>query len=105
MTQHNMQLYLHKNLDNPARVIDGEAVVVTPGDSLLHSLNEQATFIWSLADGQHQLKGIAASLCETYEVEATQAETDLLDFVALCVEKNLLSLDEKPSQEPSSSAE
>lgn len=95
--------YPLKNDANPARVIDGEAVIVTPGDSLLHSLNEQATFIWELTDGVHTVSDIAELMCKHYEVDAARAQQDLLEFVEACVQKDLLTLQDVASESQASS--
>lgn len=97
--------YPQKNDDNPARVIDGEAVIVTPGDSLLHSLNEQATFIWELTDGSHTVSDIAEMMCAHYEVDAARAQQDLLEFVEACVQKDLITLLDAPSEDAATSVE
>jgi len=91
--------YPLKNDDNPARVIDGEAVIVTPGDSLLHSLNEQATFIWEHADGQHRVADIAELMCSHYEVDSAQAQQDLLAFIETCLRKDLMRLQNTPLED------
>ena len=41
--------YVAQNLDTPTRTIDGEALVITPHDSMLHSLNATATYVWEHA--------------------------------------------------------
>ncbi len=98
MNNEILNSYPYKNESNPARVIDGEAVIVTPADSLLHSLNEQATFIWNHADGTRSVSDIAELMCAQYEVDAVQARQDLLDFVEACVNKDLLSLQAVPQK-------
>jgi hypothetical protein len=38
------------------------------------------------------VRDIAAAVCDTYEVEATQAETDTLAFIAELVQQGMLVL-------------
>jgi hypothetical protein len=86
-----------QNPENPARVIEGEAVIVTPGDSQLHTLNRVGTFIWERADGKRPLCAIIDEMCETFAVDRARAETDATQFVTACVEKNVLLLKETPA--------
>jgi len=83
-----------------ARVIEGEAVIVTPEDSMLHTLNPVGTFIWERADGAHSLDAIVDELCAEYEVERAQALADALAFVATCVERKVLTLSDQPLPQP-----
>jgi hypothetical protein len=84
--------YLVQNPANPARVIEGEAVVITPDDSQLHSLNEVGTFIWERADGAHTVGQIIDEICQAFEVERAQAAADVAAFVDQCCQKKLLLL-------------
>ena len=68
---------------NPAlawREIDGQTVIISPADSVLHQLNETGSFIWKRLDGKHSTGAIAALLAEEYEVapEVARADTEAL---------------------------
>lgn len=88
--------YPIRSADNPSRVIEGEAVIVTPEDSMLHTLNPVGTFIWERADGSRSLDEIVDALCEAYEVERAQAAADAQAFVAECIERKVLALRDDP---------
>lgn len=92
--------YLSQNPDTPARTIDGEAVVITPHDSTLHTLNGTATFIWDRADGTRTLGEILAELEGTYEVEVEVARADAALFVAEAVQKGLMLTGDEPMPLP-----
>jgi len=84
---------------NPAvvgRIIEGEAVLVLPEQGQVKVLNEVGARIWALADGTRTLRQIAAALCDEYEVDQAQAETDVLDFVTQLVEQGIVSLSTQP---------
>ncbi|MBN1426123.1 PqqD family protein [Candidatus Fermentibacteria bacterium] len=70
-----------RNKDVAWRVIDGEAILISAEDSMLHSLDEVGTRIWELADGATTVRSIIESICGEFEVEDTQAENDVLEFV------------------------
>ncbi|MBN2362301.1 MAG: PqqD family protein [Deltaproteobacteria bacterium] len=84
--------YPIQNSANPARIIEGEAVIITPDDSQLHTLNEVGTFVWERADGAHTVAQIVDELCRCFEVERERAERDVSEFIARCQERNLMLL-------------
>lgn len=90
-------LYIRQNPDTPARTIDGEAIVITPADSILHTLNETATFIWDRADGTRTLEQIATEMLEEFDVEAAALRDDALRFVEDAVRRGLVLVSETPT--------
>ena len=89
-------LYLRQNPDTPARTIDGEALVITPSDSTLHTLNDTATFIWDRADGTRTLESIAQEMLAEFDVDGDVLKRDALAFVEDAVSRNLLLASPKP---------
>ena len=88
------------NPANPARIIEGEAVVITPDDSQLHTLNAVGTFIWERADGMRTVSQIVDELCQTFEVERAQAEQDVAEFISQCQQKKLMTLQDAAVRAP-----
>ncbi len=72
------------------RLIDGEAVVITPVDSTMHSLNDTGTRIWEAIDGQRSLKEVAQVLAAEFEVDRDRAQKDTLWFVECLAKKGLV---------------
>ncbi len=64
-----------------SRVIDDEAVIVTPEENLVKVLNEVGSRIWELADGTRTVGEIAEAIYIEFEVDKTQAEEDVVKFV------------------------
>jgi hypothetical protein len=89
-------LYLRQNPDTPARTIDGEAIVITPDDSTLHTLNDTATFIWDRADGTRTLDAIVVEMLDEFEVDEATLRKDALAFVDDAVARQLLLTSERP---------
>jgi len=58
------------------REIDGEIVIVSPNDSVLHELNETGSFVWKRLDGHRPAAEIASSLAAEYDVRAQDALRD-----------------------------
>ena len=71
------------------REIDGEAVIISPGESVMHELNGTGSFVWELLDGRHTPAQIAALLSAEYEVSS---ETALRDTESLLQELAALRL-------------
>ncbi|HEY4222977.1 MAG TPA: PqqD family protein [Myxococcota bacterium] len=90
-------LYLRQNPETPARTIEGEAIVITPADSTLHTLNDTATFIWDRSDGTRTLEAIAAEMIDAFDVDGDTLKRDALAFVQDAVKRNLLLISEHPS--------
>ena len=73
------------------RMIDGEAVIVTPADSMMHSLNEVGTRIWELMDGNRTVADIAAALQAEFEVDDKRVKADTVWFVECLAKKGLVT--------------
>ena len=58
------------------REIDGETVIISPGDSVMHELNETGSFIWRQIDGRCSAAEIAGMLAAEYEVPPEDALAD-----------------------------
>jgi hypothetical protein len=71
---------------------DHEAVLVLPAQGQVKVLNEVGARIWELADGTRSLRAIAGLLCQEYQVEAAQAEADVLRFVSDLAGRGILSV-------------
>jgi len=88
--------------DVVGRVVEGaedqpaEAVLVLPEKGQVKVLNEVGARIWSLVDGQRNLREIAHLICQEYEVDASQAETDVLAFVEELAEGGVVKISDYP---------
>lgn len=72
------------------REIEGKVVVISPDDSVIHELNETASFIWKHADHGRTLDDIARLLSLEFRIEAAQAKSDARDLVVSLARKHLL---------------
>jgi hypothetical protein len=79
------------------RIYDGEAVIVSPEDSTLHTLNPVGTLIWEAADGQTTLEDIVGRVCDAFEIDRATAARDTLAFVERLRARGLLTVRETPS--------
>lgn len=81
------------------RIIEGEAVIISPQERELHSLNEVATEIWRLADGSRTLNQIAQELSQTYEITPEEVLPDVIAFAQEMSEKGIAFLFDRPTSE------
>jgi hypothetical protein len=72
------------------REIDGETMIISPEDSVLHELNDTASFVWRQADGQHSTAQIAELLAAEYEVTLAKALEDAEMLLAELAHHKLL---------------
>jgi hypothetical protein len=78
------------------RVYEGEAVIVSPQDSTLHTLNPVGTLIWEAADGRTALATIVGRVCETFDVDRATAARDATTFIDRLCQRGLLTVLEHP---------
>lgn len=78
------------------RVYDGEAVIISPDDSTLHTLNAVGTLIWEAADGKTTPGAIVGRICDEFEVERERAERDAMAFIEGLRQRGLLVMSDAP---------
>jgi hypothetical protein len=84
--------YPEQNPKAAWRVYDGEAVIVSPEDSTLHTLNAVGTVIWEAADGRTALEAIVTRVCDEFEVDRATAARDAATFVESLTRRGLLTV-------------
>ena len=90
------ETYPEQNPKAAWRVYDGEAVIVSPEDSTLHTLNAVGTVIWEAADGRTAMPAIVARVCDAFEVDAATAARDAAVFVDSLSRRGLLTVLDAP---------
>ena len=79
------------------RVYDGEAVIVSPEDSMLHTLNPVGTLIWEAADGRTPMDAIVTRVCARFAVDQATAARDATTFVDALCRRGLLTVADTPA--------
>ncbi len=69
-----------------SREIAGEVILVPIRNNVgdlesIYTLNETAARIWALLDGEHTLASVRDAIVAEFEVEADEAEVDLMELV------------------------
>lgn len=70
-----------RNDDIAWRIIDGEALVVSPQNSLIYPLSEVATRVWELLDGKKAILEITSIICEEFDADEKTIRNDVIDFI------------------------
>ncbi len=82
---------------NPAlawREIESETVIISPGESVMHELNDTGSLVWRNIDGHRNAEELAALLVSEYEVKQETALADTLSLLEeLSTRKLLLPAD------------
>ena len=101
------ETYIARSSSIAARLLAGEMMVMNSADSTFFTLNEVATAIWQAADGRTPLSQIVRDdICEKFDVDIEQAQTDAERFVAELSSHGILLVSDRPftdrpiSQEP-----
>lgn len=74
------------------RELGDETIFLSENGDTIHSLDSVGTFVWQQVLTGKTFAEILDEICDTYEVERDQAETDLQGFVQALLDKQLISL-------------
>jgi hypothetical protein len=89
--------YISRGEAIAARLIGNEMMIMSATDSTFFTLDEVATVIWRAADGQTPLSQIALKICEQFDVDQQQAETDAGQFVDELAHHGILLVSDVPA--------
>ena len=79
-----------QNDDIAFRVIDGEAVLLNPGNNEIHQLNETGTFMWEQFAEPQSHETLAATVCNEFEVDYKKVIIDVERFTEDLLNKSLI---------------
>jgi hypothetical protein len=79
-----------KNPSLAWREIDDETVIISPGESVMHELNDTGSFVWKNIDGHRKAEDLAALLVEQYEVTLETALADTRSLLEELSKRKLL---------------
>lgn len=82
---------INKSRNIASRVINNEAYIVVPGQSMLYRLNEVGTFIWEiLKEDGIEKNEIINKVKEEYDVSVLRAKKDIDEFISNLMKKGIL---------------
>ena len=73
-----------------AKLVDGEAIFVNPGNGMYYSMERVGAAAWGLLAQGHSLAEVAQTLSERYDVSAEQAHADLEKLVSELLEAEIV---------------
>ena len=79
-----------KSPDTAHQIIDGEAVIITPGQMMVHVLNSVGSRIWDLADGRKSIPEIAELLAQEFDVSYETALKDAIELTGHLPERKMM---------------
>ncbi len=80
-------------------IVEKEAVILTPQDSMIHTLNRVGSRVWELANGTRTIEKIATTISDEFEVDKATAQVDILEFVGELQNKGMITLQRVPTSE------
>jgi hypothetical protein len=87
-----------KSPDTAHQIVDGEAVIITPGQMMVHVLNPVGSRIWDLSDGERKLGDIARVITHEFDVSYQTALKDTVEFTGDLAEKQIMGFVEEEDQ-------
>ena len=88
MLKENDKIGQHKNAIG--RVIENNAFIVLPEKNVLCKVDEVGTFIWQQLNNPKTMEELKKTLCEDFAVDEKTAHSDLVDFIELLLDKEIL---------------
>ena len=82
-----------RNSKTASRVIAGEAIVLTPADSKIRTLNPTGSRIWELLGGKPTVAEIVDRIHREFDVTRDEAESDVRAFLDDLAAKGLVSVE------------
>jgi hypothetical protein len=86
---------VRRNEKTASRVLEGEAIVLTPTDSKIHSFNETGSRIWEFLAEEPTVRKVIAQIRSEFEVGEEQAQADVIAFLEELVAKGMVTLGQR----------
>ena len=84
--------YPNKSENTASRILDGEAVVVLPLESMVYTFDTVGTRIWELINGENKIASIVSQIQKEYETRPETAKQDTMDFIQELATKKMIKL-------------
>ena len=65
---------------------EGEIIVFHPSSARSFYLNESASFVWEMCDGDRRISGIIAELSSAYPEQTSEIEEDVVEIIQLFID-------------------
>jgi hypothetical protein len=81
-----------------SRLVDGEAVVVSPAQGIVRILNDVGSRVWELMDGSLSALDISEIIAAEFHALRDEVEKDVAEFLYELAEKGMVVLRDEPDQ-------
>ena len=92
MTKINLDTRIGRDSKTASRIIDSEAIVLTPLDSKIHSVNEVGTRIWELLAEKPTVEKVLSTICDEFEVDRDIAQKDINEFLNNLIDRGMVEV-------------
>jgi hypothetical protein len=72
------------------RELDGQVMLVTPADAVLHLLNDVGSFLWKQIDAPRTAAELADAVFAEYQVDQETARRDVAEFLGEILGRQML---------------
>ncbi len=72
------------------REVDGETIIISADNTFMYVLNETASVIWSLLDGDHDRESIANAVAAEFDEDVDTVKRDVSECIDRLKSLNLL---------------
>ena len=87
----NQKIY-RKSTEAAFRIVENEAVIVTPAEGIIRVLNDAGSVIWQHLHGRHTLSEIYNILSTEFDISSEDAERDVSEFIKDLEERKLIEI-------------
>ena len=84
--------YPKKKQDYILEQEEGEIIVFHPSSARSFYLNESASVIWEMCDGDRRVSDIIAELSSAYPEQASELEKDVVETIQLFIDQEVIEI-------------
>ena len=88
-----------KDKKTASRIMAGEAIVLTPMNGKIYSLNETGSRIWAWLDDRPTVGELVARMQSEFKVGEEQAQAHIITFLEELVARGMVTLSESSKAE------
>ena len=77
-----LKTVLRRSTEVASRLFEGQMLIITPDDSMLHRLNEVGTYIWEYLEAPHSIEQICTAVEERFsDFDHTRNCEEIIGFL------------------------
>ncbi len=84
---------LKRNSDIASRIIEGEAVLISPVEGVIRVLNPVGSRIWELMENGKSVRMISETISQEFDVDCKTAESETMEFAESLLQMELILIE------------